>query len=93
MFAIGILFFMGYSLQMYYFILNDECIVIKNYYIPWEFEEIYYNEINEFRIDKTYKLPYCLTIIKIAEQKILIRQTLYQKSIGLGYPKWLKQKD
>lgn len=64
MFAIGILFFMGYSLQMYYFIFNDEGIIIKNYFIPWEFEEIHYTDIAEMRIDKTCKLPYRLTITK-----------------------------
>ena len=64
MLAIGMLFFMSYSLQMYYFIFNDEYITIKNYFIPWEFEDVNYDDIAELRIDKSYKLPYHLTIVK-----------------------------
>lgn len=63
MLAIGMLF-LSYSLQMYYFIFNDEYITIKNYFIPREFEDVYYCDIAELRIDKTYKPPYRLTIVK-----------------------------
>lgn len=64
MLAIGMLFFMSYSLQMYYFLLDEECITVKNYFIPREFEDVYYCDIAELRIDKSYKLPYRLTIVK-----------------------------
>lgn len=64
MFVGGILFFMRDSLQMYYFIFSGDYITIKNHFIPREFEDVYYCDIAELRIDKSYKLPYRLTIVK-----------------------------
>lgn len=64
MFVGGILFFMRDSLQMYYFILGEDYITIKNHFIPWEFEDIFYSDIAELRIDMIHKPPYRLTIVK-----------------------------
>ena len=64
MFVGGILFFMRDSLQMYYFILGEDYITIKNHFIPWEFEDIFYSDIAELRIDMIHKPPYRLTIVQ-----------------------------
>lgn len=54
--------FIKQSFQVYYFVLDDEAIIIKNHYLPWIMKTIPFEKINDVSFERRFNMAYSLKV-------------------------------
>jgi hypothetical protein len=62
-FVVLIGFYLSFTLQMNYFIVDEKSLIIKNHYAPWDFTTVPFDTIHELKLERPYKLATSLCIV------------------------------